>query len=298
MPARQRVEGHADNVLFNPSAGRIAARLTIEGLRIIMPRALIIFGLGFALQVAYIGYDHIGAVYTLLMLPAFFFFVWSLPSLFVTAALKWLLIGRYTPAEWPLWSLNVWLSEAVTSTWETLTMPLLASVLVGTPYLAWCFRLLGVQIGSKVTLLHPDITEYDCVSIGDEATINAMCGAQTHLFEDRIMKIGRVSFGKRSCSKPYSICLPGSSLSDGAQLGSLSLVMKSENLPENTAWEGAPVRPRAQRRRDASANTTAVNSPVLTSKNEAGLPSSLGSRTPSHASLGSSGPLDKDLEKQ
>jgi non-ribosomal peptide synthetase-like protein len=183
MPARHRAEGHADNVLFNPSIGRIAARLIVEGLRIVMPRAFLIFGLGFSLQIAYDGYAKIGAIYTLLLLPAFYFFIFALPSLFLTALLKWTLIGRYRDSEWPLWSLNVWLSEAVTSTWETITEPLLASLLVGTPYLAWCFRLMGVKIGSKVTLLHSDITEYDCVSIGDEAIINESCGAQVcHLF--------------------------------------------------------------------------------------------------------------------
>jgi non-ribosomal peptide synthetase-like protein len=183
MPARHRAEGHADNVLFNPSIGRIAARLIVEGLRIVVPRAFLIFGLGFSLQIAYDGYAKVGAIYTLLLLPAFYFFIFALPSLLLTALLKWTLIGRYRDSEWPLWSLNVWLSEAVTSTWETITEPLLASLLVGTPYLAWCFRLMGVKIGSKVTLLHSDITEYDCVSIGDEAIINGSCGAQVcHLF--------------------------------------------------------------------------------------------------------------------
>lgn len=270
MPARHRVGGYEDSLLFNPAAGRVAARLLIEGIRIVLPRAVIIFGLGFALQIAYVGYSHIGAVYTLLMLPAFYLFMFALPSLLLTAFLKWSLIGRYKPAEWPLWSLNVWLSEAVTSTWETTTEPLLASLLVGTPYLAWCFRLLGVTIGARVTLLSSDITEYDCVTIGDEAVINTRCGAQTHLFEDRVMKIGRVSFGKRACVKPYSICLPGSAVSDAAQLGCLSLVMKGESLPPNTAWEGAPVVPRAKRRRNAA-------------------PSSISSHTLSAGSLPSTG---------
>ncbi|GIZ41855.1 hypothetical protein CKM354_000514400 [Cercospora kikuchii] len=257
MPARQKAEGHDDNLLFSPSRGRIAARLTIEGLRIIAPRALIVFGLGFSLQLAYAGYHLIGAVHTLLMLPLFYFAFFALPSLLFVALLKWVLIGRYHDAEWPLWSLNVWLSEAVTSTWETVTEPLLASLLVGTPYLAWCFRLMGVKIGSRVTLLNSDITEYDCVSIGDEAMVGEHCGAQTHLFEDRVMKVGHVSIGARACLKPYSVCLPGSTVGDGAQLGCLSLLMKGEQLPENTAWEGAPVVPRAQRRRAKSQMSSA-----------------------------------------
>ena len=247
MPNRQRVEGHDDALLFRPSKTRIAARLFIEGLRIVLPRALMIFGLGFGLQLAHDGYRKIGAVYTLLMLPLFYVILFALPALFFTALLKWTLIGVYKPAEWPLWSLNVWLSEAVTSTWETITEPLLASLLVGTPYLAWCFRLMGANVGARVTLLSSDITEYDCVTIGDEAIVNQSCGAQTHLFEDRVMKVGQVTMGRRSCAKPYSICLPGSSISGGAQLGSLSLLMKGESLPEYTAWEGAPVVPRGTR---------------------------------------------------
>lgn len=247
MPNRHRVEGHNDSLLFRLSKARVLARLLIEGMRIVLPRALIIFGLGFALQLAHDGYHKIGAVYTLLMLPLFYLVLFALPALFFATLLKWALIGQYKPAEWPLWSLNVWLSEAVTSTWETITEPLLASLLVGTPYLAWCFRLMGASVGSRVTLLSSDITEYDCVTIGDEAVVNQMCGAQTHLFEDRVMKVGRVSLGRRACAKPYSILLPGSSLEDEAQLGCLSLLMKGENLPERTAWEGAPVVPRKRR---------------------------------------------------
>ncbi|KAH0398506.1 Non-ribosomal peptide synthetase C-terminal, partial [Aureobasidium melanogenum] len=247
MPNRQRAEGHEDSLLFRPSAGRIAARLLIEGLRIVVPRAVIIFGLGFALQLAHDGYHKIGAVYTLLMLPLFYVVLFAAPALLFTALLKWLLVGQYKPAEWPLWSLNVWLSEAVTSTWETLCEPLLAAQLVGTPYINMCFRLMGVTIGSRVTMLSSDITEYDCVTIGDEANVNRACGAQTHLFEDRVMKVGNVKLGNRACVKPFSVCLPGSTIEDEGQLGSLSLLMKGEVLPRGTAWEGAPVVPRAKR---------------------------------------------------
>ncbi|KAH0290023.1 Non-ribosomal peptide synthetase C-terminal [Aureobasidium namibiae CBS 147.97] len=247
MPNRQRAEGHEDSLLFRPSAGRIAARLLIEGLRIVVPRSIIIFGLGFGLQLCHDGYAKIGAVYTLLMLPLLYLILFALPALLFTALIKWLLVGKYKPAEWPLWSLNVWLSEAVTSTWETLTEPLLAVHLVGTPYLAMCFRLMGVTIGSRVTFLSSDITEFDCVTLGDECIVNKTCGAQTHLFEDRVMKVGNVVLGNRACLKPFSVCLPGSTIEDEGQLGGLSLLMKGEVLPRGTAWEGAPVVPRARR---------------------------------------------------
>ena len=63
------------------------------------------------------------------------------------------------------------------------------------PDAALGLRLLGARVGKKVWLNTTDLTEFDCVSIGDEAELNAWCGPQTHLFEDRVMKIGRVEIG-------------------------------------------------------------------------------------------------------
>lgn len=82
------------------------------------------------------------------------------------------------------------------------------------------------------------------MSIGDEAVINRFSATQTHLFEDRVMKIGRVDLEARACLKTYAIGLPNSSVGEGAQLGSLSLVMKGETVPAGEAWEGAPIAPR------------------------------------------------------
>ena len=65
----------------------------------------------------------------------------------------------------------------------------------GTPLLPWALRLLGARIGRGVYLDTTDLTEFDCVRIGDEAELNAWCGPQTHLFEDRVMKIGCVEIG-------------------------------------------------------------------------------------------------------
>jgi non-ribosomal peptide synthetase-like protein len=138
----------------------------------------------------------------------------------------------------------VWKSEFVTATYETLTGPLLTDMLLGTPFLAWVFRLLGVQVGTRVTLLSNDITEHDMVSVGDEAVINRHAGPQTHLFEDRVMKIGRIDIEARGCMKAYAICLPNSRVGEGSQVGCLSLVMKGETVSAGEAWEGAPIAPR------------------------------------------------------
>jgi non-ribosomal peptide synthetase-like protein len=85
-----------------------------------------------------------------------------------------------------------------------------------------------------------DITEVDCVSIGDHSELNALCGPQTHLFEDRIMKIDHVRIGARVTIGARSTVLYGASVGDDARLGAMTLVMKGENIPANSHWIGAP----------------------------------------------------------
>jgi non-ribosomal peptide synthetase-like protein len=135
----------------------------------------------------------------------------------------------------------VWKSEFVTSTYETMVAPLLTRMLTGTPFLAWTFRLFGIQVGARATLLTTDITEHDVVSIGDEAVLNRQSHPQTHLFEDRIMKIGCIDIEEGGCMKTYSHALPNSSIGARGLLGSLSLLMKAETVPAGQKWEGSPM---------------------------------------------------------
>ncbi len=87
-----------------------------------------------------------------------------------------------------------------------------------------------------------DITEYDMVSIGDEAMLNDGCGPQTHLFEDRVMKIGPVTIGAGSTIGARTIILYECEIGERARVDALSLVMKGEKLPADTIWGGSPVK--------------------------------------------------------
>ncbi|KAJ9646302.1 hypothetical protein H2204_000965 [Knufia peltigerae] len=248
MPTRQKAQmNHDEHLLFHPRPGQIAVRLFIEGSRILLPRLVITCALGYSTLIIGHIYDHLGIGASVFMMPVVYFFVFGLPSFFTTLIFKLILIGTYRCAEWPLWSVDVWKSEFVTSTYETLAVPFLVEMLTGTPYLAFFLRLLGVQVGSRATLLSHDITEFDMVKIGDEAVLNMHAAPQTHLFEDRVMKVGRVDVEAEGCCMPYSICLPNSHVGEGAQLGSLSLLMKGEAVPAHETWEGAPIAPARRR---------------------------------------------------
>jgi non-ribosomal peptide synthetase-like protein len=137
----------------------------------------------------------------------------------------------------------VWISEAITNLYEGIAVPNFLRYLRGTPWLPVALRMLGAKIGSGVYLDTTDITEYDCVSIGAHSEVNALAGPQTHLFEDRVMKIDRVEIGAKVTLGVRNTVLYGAAVGDGVLLGPLTLVMKGETLPPGTAWAGAPAAP-------------------------------------------------------
>jgi non-ribosomal peptide synthetase-like protein len=158
---------------------------------------------------------------------------------------KWLTIGRYRPRAAPMWTSFVWLSEAATNMYEGIAVPNFLRYLRGTPWLPIALNGLGCRIGPGVYLDTTDITEFDCVSIGDYSELNALTCPQTHLFEDRVMKVGHVHIGKQVTIGPRSTVLYGATVSDGAQLNPLTLVMKGETIPAGSRWEGSPATPMA-----------------------------------------------------
>ena len=122
-------------------------------------------------------------------------------------------------------------------------MPWFLRYLRGTPWLNDAFRLLGARIERGVYLDTTDMTEFDCVQIGEYSELNALCCPQTHLFEDRVMKIDHVKIGSRVTLGPRCTVLYGAQVGDGAQLGPLTLVMKGESIPAGTRWHGLPAAP-------------------------------------------------------
>jgi non-ribosomal peptide synthetase-like protein len=142
-----------------------------------------------------------------------------------------------------MWTPFVWLSEATTNLYEGISVPWFLRYLRGTPWLPPAFNLLGARMGRGVYLDTTDITEFDCVSIGEHSELNAACCPQTHLFEDRVMKIDHVHIGARVTLGPRCTVLYGARVGDDAQLGPLTLVMKGEAIPPGTRWHGLPAAP-------------------------------------------------------
>ena len=85
-----------------------------------------------------------------------------------------------------------------------------------------------------------EITEFDLVTIGDHTSLNYGCTIQTHLFEDRVMKMSDVVIGKECSIGSLSVILYDTRMCDNSLIRGLSLVMKGESLPEHTVWQGSP----------------------------------------------------------
>ncbi|TXG92323.1 amino acid adenylation protein [Rhodococcus rhodnii] len=161
----------------------------------------------------------------------------------VSAAAKWLLVGRIGTEEHALWSSFVWRNEVADAFVETVAAPWFARFAAGTPALSVWLRCLGARIGRGVWCESYWLPEADLVTLGDGATVERGCVVQTHLFHDRIMAMDTVTVGAGATLGPHCVALPASSLGDGATVGPASLVMRGDAVPPSTRWQGNPIAP-------------------------------------------------------
>ena len=161
----------------------------------------------------------------------------------VVCGIKWATMGRYEPVVKPMWSFWAMRTEAVAVMYWGLAGRVLLDHLRGTPFLPWALNTLGAKFGKGVWMDMMDITEFDCVKVGDFAQLNALCALQTHLYEDRVMKVGRVDVGRGVCVGAGSTVLYDTHVGDFARLGPLTVIMKGEAIPPSTEWLGAPAEP-------------------------------------------------------
>jgi non-ribosomal peptide synthetase-like protein len=245
LPRRQIARQFDEASTFRPRRALVLQRLAIEFGRLILPLTVIISLSSLMIAAAESLAAGKGGLGEAALFFPFIYAAFALAIGIVVVLLKWAVVGRYAPTEKPLWNHFVWRCELVTSTYENLAVPFFADMLRGTPFLPMYARLLGCRIGKRVFMDTTDVTEFDLVRIGDEAALNNDCGPQTHLFEDRVMKIAQVDIGARCTLGAGAIVLYGARMEAGSTLGELSLLMKGEVLPAGTHWEGSPARPAA-----------------------------------------------------
>jgi non-ribosomal peptide synthetase-like protein len=153
--------------------------------------------------------------------------------------LKWLLLGRVKPAVHPLWSCWCRRWEFHYTTWDLyVSGPL--SVLEGTLLLNFVLRAMGTRIGRRVALGPglASIIDHDMLAFDDGAAVS--CMFQAHTFEDRVLKIDRVTIRADASVGNAALLLYGADIGEGTGVLPHSVVMKYERLLPHRGYAGCP----------------------------------------------------------
>jgi non-ribosomal peptide synthetase-like protein len=224
----------------DPPVRLILARGAMDLVRILLPwTASLLLGWSAFIALSAIGTRlgilvEVGAA-PLVLLAA------GLAAAVLTILMKWVVMGRYRSGEHAFWSFFVWRDELINSAQEMLAGQWLIRFAMATPLMSPYLRALGARIGRGVWCDTMAITEFDLVEMHDGAVVNRQGCIETHLFHDRLLRLGPATLGAGSTLGPSSVVLPDTKLGAGTCVGARSVVMRGEELPEGTRWHGAPV---------------------------------------------------------
>jgi non-ribosomal peptide synthetase-like protein len=226
---------------YLPSTGLRLARAAWELTRFIP--VLVTALIGFAVASALLLATHFWGFWAALILSGPSLWLAGIVAAGMTTAAKWMLVGRITPQEKPLWSSFIWRNEVADTFVEMVAAPWFANYMNGTLGLVWWLRSLGASIGGGVWCETYWLPEADLVTLGDGATVNRGTVLQTHLFHDRVMSMDRVVVETGGTLGPHSVLLPAAQIGAHSTVGPASLVMRGELVPEGSRWSGNPIGP-------------------------------------------------------
>ena len=179
----------------------------------------------------------IGAIY--LRSVAFEVLTFGGFSLLPVAA-KWLLVGRWKAAEFPLWGwryLRFWLVA-----WLVRTSPMV--LFAASPLYLWYLRALGAKVGREVAVFSrivPVVT--DLLRIGDGTVIRRDCSYTGYRVIRGVVQLGPVDLGHDVVVGEKTVLDVHTAMGHGAQLGHSSSLSAGQRVPAGQSWHGTPAQP-------------------------------------------------------
>ncbi|MEV7245244.1 Pls/PosA family non-ribosomal peptide synthetase [Streptomyces sp. NPDC093248] len=153
---------------------------------------------------------------------------------------KWVLVGRWKPAEFPLWGpryFRFWLLKVLLH-----ANPMI--LFVGNPLYVLYLRALGARVGKGVTILTRSVPVCtDLVTIGAGTVIRKdsfLLGYRAH--SGRI-QTGRITLGRGAFVGEKTILDIDTSIGDDAQIGHSSALHRGQAVPDGERWHGSPAEP-------------------------------------------------------
>ncbi|MEU9253728.1 Pls/PosA family non-ribosomal peptide synthetase [Streptomyces sp. NPDC048270] len=155
-------------------------------------------------------------------------------------AAKWTLIGRFTPREFPVWSLGYvrwWLVK-------TLIRSSPARMFAGSPLYAAYLRALGAKIGRNVAIFSTHIPVCtDLITIGDGTVIRKDANLSGYRAHAGLLQTGPVTLGSNVLVSEQTVLDIHTSMGSQAQLGHASSLHAGQAVPAGERWHGSPAEP-------------------------------------------------------
>ncbi|MER5758490.1 Pls/PosA family non-ribosomal peptide synthetase [Streptomyces sp. NPDC002082] len=153
---------------------------------------------------------------------------------------KWTLIGRFTPREFPVWSLGYvrfWLVKTLIR-----TSP--ARLFTGSPVYAAYLRALGAKIGRNVVIFSTHLPVCtDLLTIGDETVIRKDVLFSCYRAHAGVIQTGPVTLGSDVLVSEQTVLDINTSMGGRAQLGHASSLHAGQTVPAGERWHGSPAEP-------------------------------------------------------
>ncbi|MFD7628809.1 Pls/PosA family non-ribosomal peptide synthetase [Streptomyces sp. NPDC059851] len=155
-------------------------------------------------------------------------------------AAKWILVGRWRPREFPIWSvayLRLW-------TVRVLIQASPMALLVGNPLHVLYLRALGARIGPGVTILTRTIPVCtDLLTIGAGTVIRKEAIFLCYRAHAGRIQTGRVTLGRDVFVGEKTVLDIDTAMGDGSQLGHTSTLLPGQSVPAGARWHGTPAQP-------------------------------------------------------
>ncbi|MFE0272481.1 Pls/PosA family non-ribosomal peptide synthetase, partial [Streptomyces sp. NPDC058992] len=155
---------------------------------------------------------------------------------------KWLLIGRFRPGRFPVWSLGYLRFWCVKALIRTSPMRLF----VGTPLYVLYLRALGARIGRDVAIFSRNVPVCtDLLTVEDGSVVRKDVFFSCYRAHDGVIETGPVTLGREATVSEQTVLDIDTSMGDGAQLGHASSLHSGQHVPAGESWHGSPAEPTA-----------------------------------------------------
>ena len=156
--------------------------------------------------------------------------------LFISIAVKWLVIGRYKAGYYPVWGFYYFRWWLVTRFQELS----LWGIFVGTPLMNLYFRAMGARVGRNCSIDTPHCFAFDLIDIGNDTSIGPESQLTGYRVENGWLMLGTCSIGNE-CYVGTHVCLSlNTRLDNRARVGDMSHVPDDAVVAADTSVRGSP----------------------------------------------------------